>query len=95
MATLKKKAVLLGVSTDTVKKHARFATKYRLPFPLLADPERKMVSAYGVWGEKSFMGMKFEGTHRVTFLIGPDGRIRKIWPKVKVTGHTQEVLEAL
>jgi peroxiredoxin Q/BCP len=95
MATLKKKAVLLGVSTDTVKKHARFATKYRLPFPLLADPERKMVSAYGVWGEKSFMGMKFEGTHRVTFLIGPDGRIRKIWPKVKVAGHTQEVLEAL
>ncbi|MBI3876469.1 MAG: peroxiredoxin [Verrucomicrobia bacterium] len=65
-------AVLLGVSTDPVKSHDKFAGKFKLPFPLLADDEKKIVTAYGVWGEKSFMGRKYMGTHRVTFLIGCD-----------------------
>jgi thioredoxin-dependent peroxiredoxin len=90
-----KRAVVLGVSTDAVGSHAKFAGKYQLPFPLLADPDKKIVQAYGVWGPKTFMGRKYEGTHRVTFLIGPDGRIRKIWPKVKPESHAAEVLAEL
>ena len=88
-------AVVLGVSTDSVRAHAKFASKYSLPFPLLADADRRIVEAYGVWGQKTFMGRKYEGTHRITFLIGPDGRIRKIWPKVKPEEHPREVLDAL
>ena len=95
-ATFKKKgAVVLGVSTDSAKSHARFQEKYKLPFTLLADEDKKIVEAYGVYGQKTFMGRKYMGTHRVTFLIGPDGRIRKIWPAVKPTEHTTEVLAAL
>lgn len=94
-ALRKKGAVVLGVSTDPVKAHDRFAAKFQLPFPLLADEDRKIVEAYGVWGPKSFMGMKLTGTHRVTFLVGPDGRIRKIWPKVKPGEHAAEVLAAV
>ncbi len=95
-AALKRKgAVVLGVSTDPVKAHDKFAAKFQLPFPLLADEDKKIVKAYGVWGPKIFMGMKFTGTHRVTFLIGPDGRIRKVWPKVKPGEHAAEVLAAL
>ena len=95
-AALKKKgAVVLGVSTDPVKAHDKFAAKYELPFLLLADVDKKIVEAYGVWGEKTFMGRKYQGTHRVTFLIGPDGRIRKIWPEVKPVEHAAEVLAAL
>jgi peroxiredoxin Q/BCP len=90
-----KGAVVLGVSTDSAKAHDKFVKKYRLPFTLLVDEEKKIVEAYGVWGQKSFMGRKYEGTHRVTFLIGPDGRIKKIWPKVKPDEHVQEVLAAL
>lgn len=86
--------VVLGVSTDPVKSHAKFAEKYQLPFPLLADEDRKIVTAYGVWGEKTFMGRKYQGTHRVTFLIGTDGRIRHIWDKVKPETHAAEVLAA-
>jgi peroxiredoxin Q/BCP len=88
-------AVVLGVSTDPVKAHDKFAGKFNLPFPLLADEDRRIVQAYGVWGMKSFMGRKFEGTHRVTFLIGPEGRIRRIWPQVKPDEHAAEVLAAL
>jgi peroxiredoxin Q/BCP len=88
-------AVVIGVSTDTVKRHANFAAKHNLPFPLVADPEQKIVSAYGVRGEKKFMGRTSMGTFRTTFLIDPDGRIAKIWPKVKVKGHVQEVLDTL
>lgn len=91
----KKGAVVLGVSTDSAKSHDKFVAKQKLPFTLLADEDKKIVQAYGVWGEKRFMGMKFIGTHRVTFLIGPDGRIKKIWPKVKPAQHAQEVLAAL
>lgn len=86
---------VLGVSTDSVKSHAKFAEKYKLPFPLLADEDRRIVNAYGVWGEKVFMGRKYQGTHRVTFLIGKDGRIRRIWDKVKPDGHAAEVLAAV
>ena len=90
-----KGAVVLGVSTDPVKAHARFVEKYKLPFTLLADADKKIVQAYGVWGEKSFLGRKYQGTHRVTFLIGPDGKIKKIWPAVKPAEHAKEVLAAL
>ena len=90
-----KGAVVLGVSTDPVKAHAKFVEKYKLPFTLLADEEKKIVQAYGVWGEKSFLGRKYQGTYRVTFLIGPDGKIRKVWPTVKPAEHAKEVLAAL
>jgi thioredoxin-dependent peroxiredoxin len=88
-------AIVLGVSPDSVASHEKFTTKFKLPFPLLADPDKEIVQAYGVWGEKSFMGRKYLGTLRMTFLIGPDGRIRKIWPKVKPEEHAPEVLAAL
>ena len=91
----KKGAVILGVSTDPVKAHAKFATKYKLPFTLLADEEKKIVQAYGVWAEKRFMGRKYQGTHRVTFLIGPDGKIKHIWPGVKPEEHPAEVLSSI
>ena len=91
----KRGAVVLGVSTDPVKAHDKFVEKFKLPFTLLADVDKKIVEAYGVWGEKTFMGRKYQGTHRVTFLIGPDGRIKKIWPKVKPEEHAAEVLAAL
>lgn len=88
-------AVVLGVSTDPVKSHDKFVEKYKLPFTLLADEDHHIVQAYGVWGQKTFMGRKYLGTHRVTFLIGPDGRIQKIWPIVKPEEHAAEVLAAL
>ena len=91
----KRGAVVLGVSTDSVKSHDKFAGKFKLPFTLLADEDKRIVEAYGVWGEKSFMGRKYQGTFRVTFLIGPDGRIKKIWPEVKPEEHAAEVLAAL
>ena len=87
--------VVLGVSADSAKSHDQFAARYRLPFPLLVDEQKQIVQAYGVWGEKRFMGRKYLGTHRVTFLIGPDGRIKKIWPAVKPEEHVQQVLASL
>jgi thioredoxin-dependent peroxiredoxin len=89
----KKGAVVLGVSTDSVKSHDKFVEKFKLPFTLLADEDKKIVQAYGVWGPKTFMGVKYTGTSRVTFLIGPDGKIKKIWPKVKPGEHAEEVLQ--
>jgi peroxiredoxin Q/BCP len=91
----KRGAAVLGVSTDSAKSHDRFVEKFKLPFTLLADEDKQIVEAYGVWGEKRFMGRKYLGTHRVTFLIGPDGRIKKVWPRVKPEEHAQEVLAAL
>ena len=91
----KKGAVVLGVSVDSVKAHDKFARKFKLPFTLVSDEDKKIVEAYGVWAEKSFMGRKYLGTHRVTFLIGPDGRIKRIWPQVKPEEHAEEVLAAL
>jgi peroxiredoxin Q/BCP len=95
-AALKDKgAVVLGVSTDSVASHDKFAAKQELPFPLLADEDKAIVQAYGAWGPKTFMGRKFNGVHRVTFLIGPDGRIKQIWPAVKPEAHAAEVLAAI
>lgn len=91
----KRGAIVLGVSPDSVKSHDKFVEKFKLPFPLLADEDKKIVEAYGVWGEKTFMGRKYMGTHRVTFLIGGDGRIKKIWPQAKPDEHPAEVLAAL
>ena len=91
----KRGAVILGVSTDPVKAHDKFVEKFNLPFLLLADEDKKIVEAYGVWGEKTFMGRKYLGTNRVTFLIGPDGKIKNIWPQVKPEEHAAEVLAAL
>lgn len=90
-----KGAIVLGVSTDSEKAHGKFVEKYQLPFPLLADADKRIVQAYGVWGEKIFMGRKYLGTYRVTFLIGPDGVIKRIWPEVKPEKHAAEVLAAL
>ena len=95
-AALKKKgAVIFGVSPDAVKAHDKFVEKFKLPFTLLADADKAIANAYGVWGEKSFMGRKYLGVHRVTFLIDADGRIKKIWPLVKPEEHAAEVLAAL
>lgn len=88
----KKGAVVLGVSTDPAKSHSKFVEKYKLPFDLIADPEKEIVEAYGVWGEKRFMGRNYMGTHRVTFLIDAKGVIRHIWPEVKPEAHAAEVL---
>lgn len=86
---------VLGVSTDSVSSHDKFAARFQLPFTLLADEDKQIVQAYGVYGLKSFMGRKYQGTFRVTFLIGPDGRIKQIWPEVKAEKHALEVLAAL
>jgi len=91
----KRGAIVLGVSTDSTVSHDKFAAKYKLPFTLVSDEDKKIVQAYGVWGQKTFLGRKYQGTYRVTFLIGPDGRIAKIWPAVKPEAHAKEVLAAL
>jgi len=91
----RKGVVVLGVSTDPVAAHDKFVRKFKLPFTLVSDTDRKIVEAYGVWGQKTFMGRKYMGTHRVTFLIGPDGNIRKIWPAVKPEAHAKDILQAL
>jgi thioredoxin-dependent peroxiredoxin len=91
----KKGAAVFGVSPDSVKSHDKFVEKFKLPFTLLSDEDKKIVEAYGVWGEKTFMGRKYLGVYRVTFLIGPDGKIKKIWPAVKPEEHAEEVLAAL
>ena len=90
----KRGVAILGVSTDDEKSHRKFADKFSLPFPLLADPEKKIVSAYGVWGEKSMYGRKYMGTNRVTYLIDEKGKIAAVWPKVKPDQHAEEVLAA-
>jgi len=96
MATLKKRgAVVLGVSKDSVDRHVKFKEKHDLNFPLLSDPDGDACSSYGVWQEKSLYGRKFMGIVRTTFVIGTDGRIRAIYPKVKVTGHVEQVAAGL
>jgi len=88
-------AVVLGVSPDGEKSHVKFIEKFKLPFPLLVDEDHAVAEKYGAWGEKSLYGRKFMGIIRSTFLIGPDGKVKKVWPKVKVNGHVAEVLEAV
>ncbi len=95
-ATLKKKkTVVLGISKDTVASHVKFKAKHDLSFPLLADVEGKVCEAYGVWREKSLYGRKFMGIVRMTFVIGSDGKIARIYDKVKVKGHVDQVLADL
>jgi thioredoxin-dependent peroxiredoxin len=85
--------VILGVSPDPVKKHEKFISKYELPFILLADEEHTVLEQYGVWKEKNMYGKKYMGVERTTFLIDKDGNIAKVYPKVKVAGHVDTVLE--
>jgi peroxiredoxin Q/BCP len=88
-------AEILGVSGDSVASHDKFAAKYELTFPLLADPDHQVATAYGVWGEKKNYGRTYMGITRATFLIDKEGRIARVWPKVKVDGHADAVLSAL
>lgn len=87
--------VVLGVSKDSVQSHDKFKAKHCLPFTLLSDAEGTVCEDYGVWGEKNMYGKKFMGITRATFLIGKDGTVKRAWPKVKVDGHAQEVLDAV
>jgi peroxiredoxin Q/BCP len=93
-AFAKAKTAVLGVSADPVKAQDAFKAKHGLAIPLASDETHRMLDAYGVWGEKSMYGKKFMGITRTTFLLGPDGRIARVWPKVKVEGHAEEVLAA-
>ncbi len=87
--------VIVGVSPDPSKAQANFKSKFDLPFTLLADTDHRAAEDYGVWKEKSMYGKKYMGVDRTTFVIGPDGVIKKIFPKVRVDGHAQEVLAAI
>lgn len=90
-----KDTVILGVSLDSPERHQKFIAKHELPFDLISDADQKVVNKYGVWQEKSMYGKKFMGIVRSTFVIDKKGVIRKIFPKVKVKGHIEEVLQAL
>ena len=94
-AIRKKGAVVLGVSGDSVASHQKFSQKYDFNFPLLSDESKAMIQKYGVWKEKSMYGRKYMGIERTTVLIAKDGTISHVFPKVKVDGHYEEVLEAL
>ena len=88
-------AVILGVSPDSAESHQKFSRKYKLNFPLLVDEGHKVAGKYGVWKKKSMYGRTYYGIERTTFLIKKAGRVVKVWPKVKVKGHADEVLEAV
>ena len=88
-------AVILGVSPDSEKSHAKFASKHQLPFTLLVDEDHKICEAYGVWGRKKFMGREYDGVFRTTFLIDKTGNIAKVFEGVKPAVHSEEVLQAL
>lgn len=92
---ISKKALVFGISTDSVKRHARFIEKYTLPFPLIADEDHHIVNAYGVWVEKKLYGKTYLGTERSTFIIGKDGSITAILEKVKPDEHLEAVLAVL
>ena len=95
-AALKKKGVVvLGVSGDSLASHAKFKTKYELNFPLLSDPDKSVAKKYGAWGEKVLYGKKSVGMIRSTFVIDGEGIVRKVFPRVKVDGHAEKVLEAV
>jgi peroxiredoxin Q/BCP len=83
---------VIGVSCDSEKSHDKFRLKYDLNFPLASDESREIVNAFGVWGAKKFMGREYEGIHRTSFLVGPDGKIAKAYQKVKAKEHPAEVL---
>jgi peroxiredoxin Q/BCP len=88
-------AVVLGISPDNEKSHCKFAEKYGLEFTLLSDAEHEVAQKYGVWVEKNRYGRTYWGVQRATFLVGPDGRLARVWPNVKPEGHAEEVLEAV
>ncbi|MFN0117382.1 MAG: thioredoxin-dependent thiol peroxidase [Elusimicrobiota bacterium] len=88
----KKNVVIYGVSADPIESHQKFKKKFSLSFPLLSDPSKEMIQAYGVWKEKSMYGKKYMGIERTTFIINETGKITQIFPKVKVDGHIEEVL---
>ncbi len=94
-STLSGKAAVFGVSIDSAKSHQKFITKHRLPFPLLADEAKTLVEAYGVWVEKSLYGKTYMGTERSTFVIGADGNLSAILPKVKPAEHLEQLRAAL
>ena len=87
--------VILGISPDDVRSHDRFVAKYELNFPLLADPGHVVADAYGTWGKKKMYGGEYEGILRTTFLIGADGRVERVWAKVKPADHATDILAAL
>ncbi|HYE01165.1 MAG TPA: thioredoxin-dependent thiol peroxidase [Alphaproteobacteria bacterium] len=87
-------AAVIGISKDGVASHDKFKAKYDLPFTLASDAESDVCERYGVWAEKSMYGRKYMGIERTTVLIDRDGVVRRVWPKVKVPGHVEEVLEA-
>jgi peroxiredoxin Q/BCP len=89
---LAKGYAVVGVSADDEKKHKKFAEKYQLPFPLIADTDRKVIDAYGVWGPKKFMGKVYDGIHRVTFIINESGLIENVIDKVKTDAHAAQIL---
>ena len=91
----KGKAVILGISPDSVKSHQKFKAKYELPFTLLADEEKVALQAYDIWKEKSMYGRKYMGVERTTFVIDPDGRIARVFEKVKPAGHAEEVIDSI
>jgi peroxiredoxin Q/BCP len=91
----KRDAVVVGVSKDSLASHKKFAEKCELAFPLLSDPEAKVIRAYGAWGEKVLYGKKSEGILRTTVIVDPQGKVAKVFSKVKVAGHAAEVLAAL
>jgi len=88
-------ALVYGISKDSVASHVKFAAKYELPFPLLADPDKELLVPMGAFGKKVMYGKEMEGIIRSTLLVDPKGIVRKSWPKVSVKGHVQEVLAAL
>tara|TARA_B100000780_G_scaffold275454_1_gene242061 strand:+ start:2186 stop:2725 length:540 start_codon:yes stop_codon:yes gene_type:complete len=86
---------IVGVSPDSVKKHAKFTEKYNLPFPLIADEDHTIINSFGVWGPKKFMGREYEGVYRETFIIGLDGRIEEIIEKVKTKESAEQILASV
>lgn len=94
-AILAKGAVVIGISADSEKSHAKFKSKYELPFYLLADPEKTTIQAFGAWGEKKMYGKAYEGILRSTFVIDEKGVVTKVFPEVKPADHAQEVIAAL
>ena len=86
---------VIGVSPDPLKSHLKFVEKFELPFPLLPDTEKEILNAYGVWGPKKFMGREYDGVHRTTFVIGPDGLIEKVFTKVETKDHTAQIINSL
>ena len=88
-------AALFGVSLDSVESHVKFRDKYTLPFPLLADTDHVVSDRYGVWGKKTFAGHEYMGVDRATFIIDPDGKLARVFPKVNPAGHALEILGAL